>query len=129
MLKDKLLIFLINTLLLYIPLLALMDGRNHGGRNELILVGLGNLRFLQVQQYIASLCSWFIWVGTHHYQPPLTNLHYLPKNSRATLPKNSQPTRYPVQKLTQKLTTHNGLVGGGTKKLCQHREHCRTTLQ
>jgi hypothetical protein len=40
--------FLINTLLLYIPLLALTDERNHRRRNELILVGLGNLRFLQV---------------------------------------------------------------------------------
>jgi hypothetical protein len=48
MLKDKLPIFLINTLLLYIPLLALVDGWNYGRRNELILVGLGNLRFLQV---------------------------------------------------------------------------------
>ncbi len=80
------------------------------------------------QKYIASLCSHFMWVGTYHYQPPLKNLCSLPKNSRATQPKNSQPTRYPTQKLTQKLTTHNGLVGGGTKKLCQHRENCRTLL-
>jgi hypothetical protein len=80
----------------------------------------------QFQQYIASLCSRFMWVGTYHYQPPLTNSRYLPKNSRATLTQNSQPTHYPIQKLTQKLTTHNGLVGGGTKKLCQHRERCRT---
>ncbi len=48
MLKEKLPIFLINTLLLYIPLLALTDGQNDGQRNELILVGLGNLRFLQI---------------------------------------------------------------------------------
>ncbi len=37
-----------NTLLLYIPLLAPTDRRNHRRRNELILVGLGNLWFLQV---------------------------------------------------------------------------------
>ncbi len=48
MLKDKLPIFLINTLLLYIPLLALTDKWNYGQRDKLILVGLGNLRFLQV---------------------------------------------------------------------------------
>jgi hypothetical protein len=36
------------TLLLYIPLLALTDGQNYRRRNKLILVGLGNLRFLQV---------------------------------------------------------------------------------
>jgi hypothetical protein len=78
------------------------------------------------QQYIASLCSRFMSVGTYHYQPPLTNLRYLPKNSHATLPKNSQPTCYSTQKLTQKLTTHNGFVGDGTKKFCQHRECCRT---
>jgi hypothetical protein len=42
-LKEKLPIFLINTLLLHIPLLDLTDGWNHRRRNELILVGLGNL--------------------------------------------------------------------------------------
>jgi hypothetical protein len=47
-LKEKLPIFLINTLLLHIPLLALTDGQNDGQRNKLILFGLGNLRFLQV---------------------------------------------------------------------------------
>ncbi len=59
--KEKLPIFLINTLLLHIPLLALTDGQNHRGTNyswlgwvtynssRLILVGLGNLRFLQVK--------------------------------------------------------------------------------
>ncbi len=36
------------TLLLYIPLLALTDGQNDRWRNKLILVGLGNLRFFQV---------------------------------------------------------------------------------
>ncbi len=39
---------LFNTLLLYIPLLALTDGQNHRQRLKLILVGLGNLQFLQV---------------------------------------------------------------------------------
>ncbi len=48
-LKDKLLIFLLNTLLLHNPLLALTDGQNDRQRNELILIGLGNLRFLQVK--------------------------------------------------------------------------------
>ncbi len=47
-LKEKSPIFLINTLLLYIPLLALSDRWNYRQRNELILVGLGKLRFLQV---------------------------------------------------------------------------------
>ncbi len=42
-LKEKLPIFLINTLLLHVPLLALTDGRNDGQRNKLILVRLGNL--------------------------------------------------------------------------------------
>ncbi len=47
-LKEKIPIFLINTLLVHIPLLALTDRWNDRQRNELILVGLGNLRFLQV---------------------------------------------------------------------------------
>ncbi len=38
----------VNTLLLYYPLLALTDGQDDRQRDELILVGLGNLRFLQV---------------------------------------------------------------------------------
>ena len=46
--EKKLPIFLINTPLLYIPLLALTDGQNYRWRNELILVGMSNLRFLQV---------------------------------------------------------------------------------
>jgi hypothetical protein len=55
MLKEKLPIFLINTLLLHIPLLALTDGQNEGQRNKLILVGLGNLQFLQVNKLIGAL--------------------------------------------------------------------------
>jgi hypothetical protein len=47
-LKEKLPIFLINTLLLHIPLSALTDRQNDRQRDKLILVGLGNLRFLQV---------------------------------------------------------------------------------
>jgi hypothetical protein len=43
---------MINTLLLYIPLLALTHGQNYGRRKKLILVGLGNLRFLQVNAYL-----------------------------------------------------------------------------
>ncbi len=46
--EKKLPIFLINTPLLHIPLLALTDRQNDRQRNKLILVGLGNLRFLQV---------------------------------------------------------------------------------
>jgi hypothetical protein len=38
----------VNTLLLHIPLLALSDRQNYSWGNELILVGLGNLQFLQV---------------------------------------------------------------------------------
>jgi hypothetical protein len=52
MLKEKLPFDLINTLLLHIPLSALTHGQNDGQRIELILVGLGNLRFLQVNQGI-----------------------------------------------------------------------------
>jgi hypothetical protein len=64
MLKEKLLIFLINTLLLHIPLLALTDRQNDRQRNKLIRVGLGNLRFLQVNlEYIRkertlAVCAW-----------------------------------------------------------------------
>jgi hypothetical protein len=47
-------IFLINTLLLHIPLLALTDSRNDRQRIKLILVGLGNLWFLQVNHTIPS---------------------------------------------------------------------------
>jgi hypothetical protein len=55
MLKEKLPFVLINTLLLHIPLLALTHRQNDGQRNELILVGgLGNLRFLQVN---------LVWAG------------------------------------------------------------------
>jgi hypothetical protein len=48
MLKEKLPIVPINTLLVHIPLLALTDGWIDRRRDELILVGLGNLWFLQV---------------------------------------------------------------------------------
>ncbi len=46
--ERKIPFVLINTLLLYIPHLALTHRQNHRQRNELILVELGNLRFLQV---------------------------------------------------------------------------------
>jgi hypothetical protein len=48
MLKERLPFVLINTLLLHIPLLILTHGQNDGQRNKLILVGLDNLWFLQV---------------------------------------------------------------------------------
>jgi hypothetical protein len=54
MLKEKLPIFLINTLLLHIPLLALTHPQTELQRNEFILVGLGNLRFLQVNIFKSS---------------------------------------------------------------------------
>jgi hypothetical protein len=47
MLKEKLPLVLINTLLLHIPLLALThpwsDRQTNGWSNKLVLVGLGNL--------------------------------------------------------------------------------------
>jgi hypothetical protein len=53
MLKEKLQFVLINTLLLHISLLALTDGQMESQkRNKLILVGLGNLPFLQVKYCI-----------------------------------------------------------------------------
>ncbi len=69
-LKEKLAIFLINTFFLHIPLLALTHRQNYGEtdritekqtelrRNELILVGLGNLQFLQVQRNKYTRCAW-----------------------------------------------------------------------
>jgi hypothetical protein len=54
MLKEKLLIFLINTLLLHIPLLALTDRKNDGQRDKLILVGLGNLQFFQLNLLVGQ---------------------------------------------------------------------------
>ena len=47
--------FLVNTLLLYIPLLTLTHRQNDIQRNKLILVGLGNLRFLQLEKRIHLL--------------------------------------------------------------------------
>ncbi len=47
-LKEKLPFVRINTVLLHVPLLALTDGRNDGQRDKLIVIGLGNLRFLQI---------------------------------------------------------------------------------
>ncbi len=46
--------FLINIFLLYIPLLALTYRRNYWQRNKLILVGRGNLRFIQVKNIARS---------------------------------------------------------------------------
>ncbi len=80
MLKDKLPIFLINTLLLYIPLLTLTDGQNYRQRNELILVGLGNLRFLQVKRQTLNLMYYFFKVERvkkHEFKKKLTSKQYL----------------------------------------------------
>ena len=46
-----------------------------------------------------------VGVGAYHYQSSLAISHYLPKNSQATVPYNSQPICYPTQKTQQK--THN----------------------
>jgi hypothetical protein len=63
-LKEKVPIFLINTLLLHIPLLALTDRQNDGRRDKFILVGLGNLRFLQVNLFVVR-----VWISVQeaHY--------------------------------------------------------------
>ncbi len=53
---KKLPIFLVNTLLLYIPLLALTHGQKKGQRNELILFGLGNQKKLVPPGY--TCCAW-----------------------------------------------------------------------
>jgi hypothetical protein len=55
MLKENILIFLINTLLLHIPLLALTDGRNHRETNTLAVRGLEELFF----QLCCSVSFWF----------------------------------------------------------------------
>ncbi len=60
--------FLINTLLLYIPLLALTDRQNYGQRNKLILVGVGNLRFLQVNSISLGGGEEYFHVGTKSLQ-------------------------------------------------------------
>ena len=77
--KASLWNFLVNTLLLYIPLLTPTDGQNYGWRSELILVGLGNLRFLQVNEYtcfawaggtffpVVLLCQFFVLVGNRFW--------------------------------------------------------------
>ncbi len=57
MLKEKLPIFLINTLLLHIPLLALTDGRNYGETNALAARGLEELFF----QLCCCVRFWFWW--------------------------------------------------------------------
>ncbi len=53
----KLLIFLINTLLLYIPLLALTDRQNYGGTNTLALRGLEEPFFLSSCAVVSVFCS------------------------------------------------------------------------
>ncbi len=88
-LKEKIPIFLVNTLLLHITLLALTDLLMDGQRNKLILVGLGNLpgssrstlvgldnltRFLQLIAHSVNLFPtpltkkvlvFYSYVGTH----------------------------------------------------------------
>ncbi len=54
-------LFLINTLLLYISLLALTDRQNYRQRVKLILVGLGNLQFLQVNK-VSFVCCVILYV-------------------------------------------------------------------
>jgi hypothetical protein len=56
-LKEKLEIFLIDTLLLHIPLLALTDGQNYGETNTLATRGLED--FFPV----VLLCQFFVLAG------------------------------------------------------------------
>ncbi len=67
MLKDKLPIFLINTLILYIPLLALTDGRNHRWRHEDTCCAWAGVTFFPV----VLLCQ-FLVSGGKQFQVLLT---------------------------------------------------------
>ncbi len=63
MLNEKLPIFLINTLLLHIPLLALTDGRNYGQRNEYTRCMWAGGTFFPV----VLLCQFFVLVGNRFW--------------------------------------------------------------
>ena len=62
-LKEKLPIFLINTLLLHIPLLALTDGRNYGQRNEYTCYAWAGGTFFPV----VLLCQFFVLAGNRFW--------------------------------------------------------------
>ncbi len=65
-LKEKLAIFLINTLLLHIPLLALTHGQNHRETNTLATRGLEE-SFFQLCCCVSFLLWWEIGFGLIHY--------------------------------------------------------------
>ncbi len=60
----KLPFFLINTVLLYIPLLALTDGQNHGETNTLALRGLEELPDRHLL-FFKTLFYFFLLALTH----------------------------------------------------------------
>ncbi len=70
MLKEKLPIFLINTLLLHIPLLALTDGWNDGGTNTLAARGLEGLF------PVVLLCQFLVLAGNRFWFYILMYLEY-----------------------------------------------------
>ncbi len=72
MLKEKLPIFLINTLLLCIPLLALMDGQNDGQRNEYTRCTWAGGTFFPV----VVLCQFLFLVGNRFWVDILMYLEY-----------------------------------------------------
>ncbi len=55
MLKQKLPIFLINTLLLHIPLLALTDGQNYGEKNTPAVRGLEELFSAVLEKFLQPI--------------------------------------------------------------------------
>ncbi len=71
-LKEKLLIFLLNTLLLYIPLLALTDGQNHGQRNKYTrCLWAGGISFP-----VVVLCQFLVLAGNRFWFYILMYLEY-----------------------------------------------------
>ena len=72
-LKEKLLIFLINTLLLYIPLLALTDGRNHRRRNKYTRFTWAGGTFFTV----VLLCQFLVLAGNRFWFYILMYLEYI----------------------------------------------------
>ncbi len=74
-LKEKLPIFLINTLLLYIPLLALTDGQNHRETNTLAVRGLEEL-FFQLCCCVSFLFWREIGFGFTYLRTLLNKLFY-----------------------------------------------------
>jgi hypothetical protein len=72
MLKEKKTISLVNTLLLHIPLLALMDGRNDSQRNEYTRCTWAGGTFFPV----VLLCQFLVLAGNRFWFYILTYLEY-----------------------------------------------------